>query len=112
MRRFNKFLDEKLGGSTDARFGIIGLLAGFVLFAIPLEIYFFDKGGWINMGSTAANIVGIVVGVMWLVALALAVYAAVRWAKSPNISNTPTELKAIKKELRRIRKILDGGARK
>ena len=104
MGSFNKYVDEKLGGSTDARFGIVGLLVGFVLFAIPLEFYFFDKGGWIDMGSTAANIFGIVVGVIWFITFIFAIYLMVRWIKSPHISNTQTELKAIRKELRKISK--------
>jgi hypothetical protein len=64
------------------------------------------------MGSTVANIIGIIVGIVWLTTAVFAVYLAIRWANSPNISTTPTELKAIRKELKNIRKILGGDKRK
>ena len=48
--------------SPDARWGIVGILLGFLMFALPLALYFFEKGGilmlpswvwisWISLGK-------------------------------------------------------------
>lgn len=53
--------------TPDARWGMVGVVLGILLFALPLAIYFFEKGGILMFPSWVWNVLGGITIVIWLV---------------------------------------------
>ena len=52
--------------SPDARWGMVGVVLGFILFAVPLAIYCFEKGDFLILPAWIWIVLGIIVPLVWL----------------------------------------------
>ena len=81
--------------SPDARWGMAGLVAGFVLFAIPLALYFFEKGGVLMLLSWVWITLGIIVSIIWLAAAFVFFRVFWGWWKTTNNTKAITATQII-----------------
>ena len=98
--------------SPDARWGLMGIVVGFILFAIPLAIYFFDKGGVLMWPPCVWITLGIIVMIVWVITAICCGLTFWRWWKTPKTEKpiSAAQLQALievnwqlKKEMRRDR---------
>ncbi len=58
--------------TPDSRWGLVGIAVGFLLFVPPLAIYFFDKGGILDMPTWVWITFGMIVSVAWVTIFVMA----------------------------------------
>lgn len=93
MAKFSIWLDKNIsGGSTTARFGFVGILIAFILFAPQLVIYFLAEGGLLMFSSIVWIVLGIILAVMWVATLIFAIILIWRWWKNRLTDTTPQRL--------------------
>ncbi|MBI3166290.1 MAG: hypothetical protein HYZ24_16520 [Chloroflexi bacterium] len=94
MGKFGKFLDEKLGGATDARWGVFAtsFSLGWAFMAFAFSFYSID-GGKSVMPASGWMIAAWIFGVVGLVSLICAILVAVRWIRRPLVNTTSEELR-------------------
>lgn len=69
--------------SPDARWGMVGLVAGFLLFALPLAIHFFEKGGILMLPDWVWIGLGILTMIVWLLAAIAGGVIFCKWWRNP-----------------------------
>lgn len=81
--------------SPDARWGLGGIITGFILFAIPLALYFFERGGILMLPSWAWITFGVVVTLVWIYVAVASTMLFWRWWKTTDHKNaiTVTEIR-------------------
>jgi hypothetical protein len=76
----NEFIKSLSTANTpDSQWGLVGIAAGFLLFAPPLVFYFFDKGGFLMLPSWVWITFGMIVSVVWIAVLIVGILIFRRW---------------------------------
>jgi len=111
-QKLDKFIDKDLSGnSTEVRFGLCGVAIGFLLFLLPLSLYFFDKGGILMLPSLVWVVIGAILTIVWILLFIFWVYVLLRWRKSRLQDTTHKELFEIQSNVEKIVTILEKRAK-
>ncbi len=86
--------------SPDARWGMVGVAVGFLLFIPPLALYFFEKGGILMLASWVWITFGIVVSIVWVCTLICSIIIFWKWWKSIPNPITANQIVELMEEIR------------